>query len=67
MTPIKHSFEVRILKGIPDGAVLSFDKMGHMKIEGHHISFGKLNVSVNVKAHERFRIEGFNILSEEQV
>lgn len=54
MTPIKHSFEVRILKGIPDGAVLSFDKMGHMKIEGHHISFGKLNVSVNVKAHERF-------------
>ena len=36
-------------------------------IEGRHLSTGQLIVNLEVKEHEFFKIEGFNILSEEKV
>lgn len=41
--------------------------MGHTKIEGRNLSTGQLILNVDVKPHDLFKVEGFNILSEEKV
>ena len=41
--------------------------MGHTKIEGKSLSTGQLIINVDVKQHDLFKVEGFNILSEEKV